>query len=140
MKDQAVALEQIGRISATLAELQNLVRNLTENVTGFRPLQQCIDVVVRLNTCGRCVAVRPPFCENVCEAIASACYSPFNDALKDQLSQLWGVANGIVNITKTEISLLNNQRGLLNVTAIVSVKDDGILESIHVKCLDFKVD
>lgn len=88
---------------------------------GFRPLQQCIDTVVRINTCGRCTDVRPPLCENVCAAIATACYSPFNDALFSQLNQLWDVTRMLVNTTQFSIVELNaNKRLVINETLNVS--------------------
>ena len=117
---KAESLEQIRRVMAAIESLRSFVRNFTENLAGFRPLQQCIDTVVRLNTCGRCVAVRPPFCENVCEAIASACYSPFNDALEDQFEQLWETVRGIINAATDAIQMSNANRGSFNRTAVVS--------------------
>ena len=117
---QAGSLQQIRRVVASFDNITDFVRNFTENLAGFRPLQQCIETVVRLNTCGRCVAVRPPFCENVCEAIASACYSPFNDALEDQFEQLWETVRGIINAANNATLDLNINKGLLNVTTMVN--------------------
>ena len=116
---QAADLQQVRRASAAFENLRGVIRNLTADLAGFRPLQECIDAVVRLNTCGRCVAVRPPFCENVCEAVASACYSPFNDALEDELEDLWEVAREILDAAVDAIDDLNANRGILNRTAIV---------------------
>lgn len=105
---------------ASVANLRLLVYNLTENLAGFIPLQQCIDTMVRLNTCGRCTAIRPHFCRNICEAIAHACYSPFNDALSGQLDQLWEVVREVVNATSDAISVLTANKELVNKTAVVS--------------------
>ena len=120
MDIQAEALQQIRRVMASVDELRDFVRNFTDNLGGFRPLQQCITAKVQLNTCGRCVALRPPFCENVCGAIASACYSPFNDALEDQLEILWEVVRRILDAATSAIADLNANRGLFNITAAVS--------------------
>ena len=117
---QAGSLQQIRRVVTSFDNITDFVRNFTENLAGFRPLQQCIETVVRLNTCGRCVAVRPPFCENVCEAIATACYSPFNDALEDQFEQLWETVRGIINAANNATLDLNINKGLLNVTTMVN--------------------
>ena len=108
------------RVIAYIDSLKPFIQNFTQNVAGFRPLQQCVNTVVRLNTCGRCVAVRPSLCENVCEAIASACYSPFNATLVGQLNQLWGTMRGLINATNITITRMNVNRELLNKTAFVS--------------------
>ena len=123
MEAQAAALQQIRRVMASIDNLREFISNFTDNLAGFRPLQQCIDAVVRLNTCGRCVAVRPPFCENVCEAIASACYSPFNDAMTNQLEQLWEVTEEILAAAVAAIAELNANRGLFNRTEIVRKRE-----------------
>ena len=120
MEAQAAALQQIRRVMASIDNLREFISNLTDNLAGFRPLQQCIDAVVSLNTCGRCVAVRPPFCQNVCAAIARACYSPFNEALEDQLEVLWEVVRGILDAATDAIGDLNANRGIFNLTEIVS--------------------
>ena len=118
---QAIALEQIRNVTLSFETLQAFVARFTEDLGGFRPLQQCIDTVVRLNTCGRCTDIRPPFCENVCAAIAAACYSPFNDALFSQLNQLWEATRMLVNTTQSSIAELNANKGLIiNQTLIVS--------------------
>lgn len=109
------------RIIASLDQLQSLVNSLTENLAGFRPLPQCVDTLILLNKCGRCTMARPSFCENVCEAIANACYSPFNDALGGQLNQLWEVVRGIIKATNDAITAINSKKGLFNATAIVSL-------------------
>lgn len=121
--NQTAALQQIRRVMATVKNLEELTRNITTDLAGFRPLQQCIDTTVHLNTCGRCAAIRPPFCQNVCVAIASACYSPFNDVLFGELGQLWEVFRRIINITRDAIADLNANKGLLNRTAIVSIEN-----------------
>ena len=107
---------------ASVASLRQFVNNFTDsnNLGGFRPLQQCIETDVRLNTCGRCTAVRPRFCRNVCAAIASACYSPFNDTMTSEFNALWQVTRQVVNVTTDAISLLNANKNLVNKTAIVS--------------------
>ena len=120
MDAQAAALQQIRRVMASIDNLREFISNFTDNLAGFRPLQQCIDAVVRLNTCGRCVAVRPPFCQNVCAAIARACYSPFNNALEDQLEVLWEVVRRILDAATDAIGDLNANRGIFNLTEIVS--------------------
>ena len=120
MRTQAEALQEIRRVLASAEYLRSFVQNLTNDIAGFRPLQQCIDTLVQLNTCGRCVALRPPFCQNVCTAIARVCYSPFNDALQDQLEQLWVVVRRILNVVTDTISDIKANRQQLNRTAIVS--------------------
>ena len=123
MEAQATALQQVRRVLASIELLQQFLQNFTNNVAGFRPLQQCVDAVVQLNTCGRCVARRPPFCHNVCGAIARACYSPFNDAVKDELEQLWEVVRRILDAATDALSDLNANRGLLNVDGAAIVSD-----------------
>ena len=123
MEAQAAALQEIRRVTASFEVLREFISNLTMNLAGFRPLQQCVDTVVLLNTCGRCEAVRPPFCENVCEAIASACYSPFNDAMTNQLEQLWEVTEEILEAAVEAIAELNANRGLFNRTEIVRKRE-----------------
>ena len=122
MEEQAEALQQIRRVLAAIENLRSFLRNFTDDLAGFRPLQQCIDRIVELNTCGRCVATRPPFCRNVCWAIARACYSPFNDALEDQLEVLWEVVRRILDAATGALGDLNRNRGILDVdnSAIVS--------------------
>ena len=122
MEAQAEALQQIRRVLASIENLRSFLRNFTEDLAGFRPLQQCIDRIVDLNTCGRCVAVRQPFCRNVCAAIARACYSPFNDALEDQMEVLWEVVRRILDSATDAIEDLNENRGFLDVdnAALVS--------------------
>ena len=120
MDAQAAALQQIRRVMASIDNLREFISNLTDDLVGFRPLQQCIDAVVQLNTCGRCVAVRPPFCQNVCAAIARACYSPLNDALEDQLEVLWEVVRRILAAATDAIGDLNANRGIFNLTEVVS--------------------
>lgn len=134
MAIQAEGLQQIRRVIASVDTLRDFVRNFTEDLGGFRPLQQCITAVVQLNTCGRCAAVLPPFCENVCGAIASACYSPLDDALEGQLEQLWEVVRRILAAATDAIAELNANRGLLNVTAVVSENLLSVSEvSLHVR-------
>ena len=116
---QAAALQEIRRVVASFDVLREFISNLTMNLAGYRPLQQCIDTLVLLDTCGRCEAVRPLFCENVCEAIASACYSPFNDAMTDQLEDLWEVTGEIITAAVGAIAELNANRGLFNRSEIV---------------------
>jgi enamine deaminase RidA (YjgF/YER057c/UK114 family) len=122
MEAQAEALQQIRRVLASIENLRSFLRNFTEGLAGFRPLQQCIDRIVELNTCGRCVAVRQPFCRNVCAAIARACYSPFNDALENQMEVLWEVVRRILDRATDAIDDLNENRGFLDVdnAALVS--------------------
>ena len=120
MDAQAAALQQIRRVMASIDNLREFINNLTDNLAGFRPLQQCIDTIVRLNTCGRCVALRPPFCQNFCWAVARACYSPLNDALEDQLEVLWEVVRRILAAATDAIGDLNANRGIFNLTEIVS--------------------
>lgn len=124
MDVQVEALDQVRRVMASLETLREFISNFTDNLAGFRPLQECIEAVVRLNTCGRCTDVRPPFCENVCGAIASACYSPFNDALEDQLEQLWEVVRRIIDAARNATADLNANKLLLNRTSIVSNIND----------------
>ena len=116
---QGEALQQIRRVLASVEYLRGFVQNLTNDLAGFRPLQQCIDTLVQLNTCGRCVAIRPPFCQNVCTAIARECYSPFNDALQDQLEQLWEVVRRILDTVTDTISDIETNRKQLNRAALV---------------------
>ena len=120
---QAAALQEIRRVMASFEVLRGFIQNLTMDLAGFQPLQQCVDALVLLNTCGRCEAVRPPFCENVCEAIASACYSPFNDAMTNQLEQLWEVTEEILAVAVAAIAELNANRGLFNRTEIVRKRE-----------------
>ena len=124
MAIQAEGLQQIRRVVASVDVLRDFVRDLAENLTGFVPLQQCVDTIVQLNTCGRCEAVLPPFCENVCDAIARACYSPFYNALNRVdglgLEQLWEVVQGILTAASEAVTELNASRGILNITAVVS--------------------
>ena len=120
LRTQAEALQQIRRVLASIEYLRGFVQNLTNDLSGFRPLQQCINTLVQLNTCGRCVAPRLPFCQNFCTSIARACYSPFNDALQDQLEQLWEVVRRIIVAVTDTISDLKSNNQLLNRTAIVS--------------------
>ena len=119
VETQAAALQEIRRVMAAFDVLREFIGNLTMNLAGYRPLQQCIDTLVLLDTCGRCEAVRPQFCENVCEAIASACYSPFNDAMTDQLEELWEVTGDIITAAVSAIAELNANRGLFNRSEIV---------------------
>ena len=123
MEAQAEAIQQIRRVLTSIERLQTFVKNFTSTLAGFRPLQQCINTVVRLNTCGRCVAVRPPFCQNVCRAIARACYSPFNDALEDQLELFWEVVRRILDRAAEAIEELNENRGFLDVDLSTLVSD-----------------
>ena len=113
MEAQAEALQQIRRVLAAIENLQSFLRNFTEDLAGYRPLQQCINRIVELDTCGRCVATRPLFCQNVCRAVARACYSPFNDALGDQLEILWEVIRRIIDVATDAIGDLNSNRGIL---------------------------
>ena len=115
MMEQAAAIQQIRRVIASIERLRSFVRNFTSDLAGFRPLRECVNALVRRNTCGRCVAFRPPFCRNVCRAIASACYSPFNDALEDQLDVLWEVVRRILDAATDAIGNLNRNRGILRV-------------------------
>lgn len=122
MDIQARGLQQIRRVVASFDLLRDFVRNFTQDLQGFRPLQQCITALVQLNTCGRCEAVLPPFCENVCGAISRACYSPINDVLEEmeQLEQLVEVVEGILAAATDAITDLNESQGILNITAAVS--------------------
>ena len=120
MDVQVEAIDQVRRVMASLETLREFISNLTDNLAGFRPLQQCVQAIVQLNTCGRCTDVRPPLCANVCGAIASACYSPFNDALEDQLEQLWEVVRRIIDAARNATTDLNANRLLFNRTSIVS--------------------
>lgn len=120
MGTQGEALQQIRRVLASAEYLRSFVQNLTNDLAGFRPLQQCIDTLVQLNTCGRCVALRLPFCQNVCTAIARTCYSPFNDALRDQLEQLWEVVRRILDVVTDTVSDIKVNRQQLNRRVLVS--------------------
>ena len=117
---QAATMEEIERIMALFDALQMLINNVTTNLARFRALPQCTDTLVRLNTCGRCVDVRPLFCENVCGALANACYSPFNDAFKGQLQELWDTMNVMLSFMNASMVKLNTEKGLLDRNAIVS--------------------
>ena len=121
MEAQAQAFEQILRVRTTMVAFQSFVQDFTANLGGFRPLQQCIDTVVSLNTCGRCTAVRPPFCTNVCGAIARACYSAFNDALTAQLVQLWDTMKGTLVEAQKALLTLKENKSFFNGTSVVSV-------------------
>jgi hypothetical protein len=123
MEAQAEALQQIRRVLASIENLRSFLSNFTEDLAGFRPLQQCVDRIVELNTCGRCVAVRPLFCRNVCWAVARACYSPFNDALENQMEVLWEVVRRILDRATDAIEDLNENKGFLDIdnVALVSV-------------------
>ena len=123
MDAQAEAIQQVRRVLASIERLQAFVSNFTNNLAGFRPLRQCINTVVRLNTCGRCVVTRPQFCRNVCGAIASACYSPFNDALEDQLELFWEVVRRILDRATDALGELNENRGFLDVDLTTLVSD-----------------
>ena len=119
--EQAAAIQQIRRVIASIERLRSFVRNFTSDLGGFRPLRECVNALVRRNTCGRCVALRPPFCRNVCRAIASACYSPFNEALEDQLDILWEVVRRILDAATDAIGNLNQNRGILRVDRLTLV-------------------
>ena len=121
MQAQAEALQQIRRVVASIESLRSFIRNFTNDLAGFRPLQQCVDRMVELNICGRCVAVRPTFCRNVCLAVARACYSPFNDALEDQLEVLWEVVRRILQSATEAIEDLNENSGFLDVGSLALV-------------------
>lgn len=128
---QAQSLRQIQRVMASFDLLQDFIRNFTTTLDGFRPLPQCVDTLVRLNTCGRCTGVRPSFCENVCGAIANACYSPFNDAITSQLDQFWGVVKMMLKFANESIVKLNTEKGLLDRTAIVRLFTTILLTSLR---------
>lgn len=121
MEAQARALQQVRRVLASIERLQAFLQNFTNDLAGFRPLRQCIETVVRLNTCGRCTAVRPLFCRNVCGAIASACYSPFNDAMENQLEELWEVVRRILDAATDALGDLNRNRGIFGIDQLTLV-------------------
>ena len=123
MEAQAEALQQIRRVLASIESLRSFLDDFTNNLAGFRPLQQCINRIVELNTCGRCVALRPPFCRNVCFAVARACYSPFNDALEDQLEILWEVVRRILDQATDAIEDLNENKGFLDGDNLALVRE-----------------
>ena len=134
MEIQAEALQQIRRVLASIENLCLFLSNFTDNLAGFHPLRQCFDRIVELNTCGRCLAVRQPFCRNVCWAVARACYSPFNDALEDQLEVLWEVVRRILDRATDAIEDLNENKGFFDVdnAALVSERErDRILYPVH---------
>ena len=122
MEEQAEAIQQIRRVLASIEFLQEFVQNFTRDLAGFRPLQECLNALVEVNTCGRCVAVRPPLCRNVCGAIARACYSSFNNAMRDEFELLWEVVRRILDAATDALGDLNKNRGILSVdpTTIVS--------------------
>ena len=120
MNAQVKSLEQIRRVVASIDDLRNFIRNFIVTLGGFQPLQQCVKTIVQRNICGRCEAVRPLFCENVCAAIANACYSPFNDALSRQLNQLWDAVRQLLKVAETSIVDLNANKKLIDTTVIVS--------------------
>ena len=129
MEAQARAVQQIRRVIASIERLRGFVRNFTNDLAGFRPLQECVNTLVRRNTCGRCEARRPPFCRNVCRAIASACYSPFNDALEDQLELLWEVVRRILDAATDALGDLNQNRGILRVDRLTIVSGCAVFSS-----------
>ena len=121
MEEQARAIQQIRRVTASIERLRAFIRNFTNDLAGFRPLRECVNTLVRRNTCGRCVAQRPRFCRNVCRAIASACYSPFNEALENQLEVLWEVVRRILDAATDSLDDLNENRGILRVDRLTLV-------------------
>ena len=130
MEAQAAAIQQIRRVLASVERLRAFIRNFTIDLAGFSPLQDCVESLVRLNTCGRCIATRPPFCRNVCRAIAAACYSPFNNALRGQLEDLWEVVRRILDAATDALGELNVNRGFLRVNAATIVSITSLLPNL----------
>ena len=68
------SVEQLRRSLTLGMRILSFLENFRENLGGFRPLQQCVTRLVRLNYCGRCVQRTPPLCRNICGALARGCY------------------------------------------------------------------
>ena len=66
------SVEQLRRSLTLGMRILSFLENFRENLGGFRPLQQCVTRLVRLNYCGRCVqrTCTPPLCRNICGALA----------------------------------------------------------------------
>ena len=123
MELQSQGIQEVRRLMSTFDILQIFVRdNITQDLIGFRPLQQCVDALVSIDTCGRCVATRPQLCENVCDAVARACYSPFNDALSAgrQMERLWNIVKNAIDRTSMVLTMLEKTKGFFNGTSVVS--------------------
>ena len=108
--------------------LEQLLNNITSRLAGFRPLNVCVRTLVQLNTCGRCVSPRPPFCRNVCGALARACYSPFEDAMSNELESLWVFVRKVVDVVDDTLDKVEDfdlfdidQEGLVSVCVCVCV-------------------
>ena len=121
MQDVSEDIEQLRRSLSSGLRLLNFLENFGEDLGGFRPLQQCITTLVRLNYCSRCVRRTPPLCRNVCGALTRGCYSPFVTGLRAQFENLWNVTRQIVALTRLALRRLGRRRGILDVDRLALV-------------------
>ena len=103
------SVEQLRRSLTLGMRLLNFLENFRENLGGFRPLQQCVTRLVRLNYCGRCVQHTPPLCRNICGALARGCYSPFHTGLRMQFENLWNVTRQVIGLTRSSLASLRGR-------------------------------
>lgn len=115
MEAFAAAVEQIRRVRSSIDRLLNFVENLNVTLSGFMPLQVCVDRLVELDDCGSCLFARRPLCGNVCGALARACFSPFFDAFRDQFERFWMVVRDVVSLTGRALRQLNENRRIISI-------------------------
>ena len=116
------AVEQIRRVRSTIDRLLDFVENFNGTLSGFRPLQVCVDQLVELNDCGSCLFARRALCGNVCGALARACYSPFFDAFRGQFQSFWMVVREVVTLAGTALRQLNENRRIIGIGRLELVR------------------
>ena len=121
MQDVSEDIEQLRRSLSSGLRLLNFLENFGEDLGGFRPLQQCVTTLVRLNYCSRCFRRTPPLCRNACGALTRGCYSPFVTGLREQFENLWNVTRQIVTLTRLALRRLGGRRGILDVDRLALV-------------------
>ena len=114
-------IEELRRSLTSGLKLLSFLEDFSEDLGGFQPIQQCINTLVQLNSCGRCVRRTPPLCRNVCGALARGCYSPIHTGLRAQFENLWNVTRQLIFLTRRALQRLAGRGRIFDVDRLTLV-------------------
>ena len=114
-------IEELRRSLTSGLKLLSFLEDFSEDLGGFQPIQQCINTLVQLNSCGRCVRRTPPLCQNVCGALARGCYSPIHTGLRAQFENLWNVTRQLIFLTRRALQRLAGTGRIFDVDRLTLV-------------------
>ena len=88
------SLENVRRSVTAIFRILQFLTNFAKDLDGFAAdnlPSQCVQRLVEISFCGRCIHTLPPLCRNSCGALVRGCYAGFLSSLESEFDLLRSV-------------------------------------------------